>query len=150
MNENPQETKPERKRGAQPGNRNALRHGLKAGQLSADCKYIQNRLNAFRRQIEDLVVAERKKVTLTDAANIQTALRWERHAALCHRWLTKSGASLKPTDCLNFSREIAKASTERDRALAALKLDRDRKDDLVAMYSRPLVIDVEAEDDRDD
>ena len=109
--------------GAQPGNRNRLRHGLRCGQLPKDAKYIEIRLCKFRQRLEDAVIDTRGEVSLVDAAAIQTCLRWERHAALAQRWLTKAGETLKPTDRLNFSREIARASSERDKALAALKLD---------------------------
>ena len=127
-----------RKRGAQPGNRNAtMRHGLKAGRLPKDCRYIELRLNAFRRQLEDAVVAARGEVTMTDAAAIQTCLRWERHAALAQRWLTKAGDTLKPVDRLKFSEAIAKASDNRDRALRALGIDRDAADGVLdALYKR--------------
>jgi hypothetical protein len=78
------------------------------------------------------------QVSLTDAGLIQTCLRWERHAALAQRWLTKKSAELKPADLLQFSREIARASTERDKALAALHLDRDAKDSAIeALYALP-------------
>ncbi len=144
----PSKKKPGRKRGAQADNRNAIRHGLKAGQLPADAKYIEVRLNIFRRKLEDAVLAERDTVTLQDAARIQSVLRWERHAALAQRWLTKAGDDLKPVDRLKFSEAIAKASTERDKALAGLKLDRDRKSDLLAtIYGQPRIVDMEVEGD---
>jgi hypothetical protein len=117
------DTDKERIEGGQPGNRNALRHGLMAGQLPPDAKYIELRLNKFRRQLEDAVVDAKQEVTLLDAAVIQTCLRWERHAALAQRWLNKAIGTLSPTERLAFSREIARASTERDKALALLKLD---------------------------
>lgn len=142
-------TKPEgKKRGGQKGNRNAIRHGLHAGKLPPDLAFIENRLNEFRRRLEDKVIAERKEITLQDAGVIQTVLRWERHATLAQRWLTKAANELKPIERLNFSREVAKASTERDKAIAMLKLDRDAKHDLVAsLYSTPRVTDVEGDDD---
>ncbi len=117
-----QETGKGRNRGGQLGNRNALRHGLCAGQLPKDAKYIEFRLNAFRRTLEAVVLEVRGEVTIPDAAAIQTCVRWERHAALAQRWLVKAGDTLKPTDKLMFSREIARASSERDKALASLDL----------------------------
>ena len=105
------------------GNRNAIRHGLRAGKLPDDCAHVENQCNAMRRQLEDAVIAARGEVTLLDAANIQTALKWERHGALALRWMRIKAGALKPMEQLQFSREIAKASTERDRALAALRLD---------------------------
>ncbi|MDZ4684513.1 MAG: hypothetical protein SH850_05440 [Planctomycetaceae bacterium] len=109
--------------GPPKGNRNNLRHGLRAGQLPADAKFIEIRLNSFRRQLEDAVIKVRGEISIPDAASIQTAMRWERHAALAQRWLTKSYNDLKPADRLTFSREIARASAERDKALAMLRLD---------------------------
>lgn len=103
--------------------RGSLRHGLKAGQLPKDAKYIEIRLNIFRQKLEDAVLLSRNHVTMTDAALIQTALRWERHAALAQRWLVKAGDTLKAAERLQFSREIARASSERYKALSALKLD---------------------------
>lgn len=112
-------------------NRNAMRHGLRGGQLPKDARYIEHRLNRFRRLLEDAVLGARGEVTLTDAAAIQTCLRWERHAALAQRWLVKQGNTLKLVDRLKFSEAIAKASDSRDKALAALKLDRDAKDNII-------------------
>ena len=124
-------------KGAQADNRNSIRHGLTAGKLPVGCQHIENTLNAFRRQIEDLVLAAKGTVSLGDAAAIQTSLRWERHGALALRWLTKRGDELKPTEQLSFSREIARASTERDKALAALDLRRDTIRDAWAVIDVP-------------
>jgi hypothetical protein len=120
--------------GPAKGNRNALRHGLRGGALPADAKYIENRLNGFRRQLEDAVAERTGEVSIPDAAAIQTALRWERHAALAQRWLTKEYDDMKPEQRLHFSREIARASTERDKAIAALRLDRDTIHDAWQAY----------------
>jgi hypothetical protein len=96
---------------------------------------VENRLNAFRRQLEDQILALRGEITLLDAANIQTAIRWERHGCLAQHWLRKAGTKLKPMDQLNFSREIARASTERDRALERLSLVKDTTQDAIdALY----------------
>ena len=123
--------------GAPKTNGNAIRHGLKAGQLPRDCKYIEYRLNAFRRMLEAAVLEARGAVTINDAALIQTCLRWERHAALAQRWLVKAGDTLKPADKLTFSREIGRASAERDKALLNLKIDRDTNDNVLdALYAR--------------
>jgi hypothetical protein len=120
-------------------NRNSIRHGLKASQLPTGCKYIEVRLNSFRRQLEDGVLAAKGAVSMVDAACIQTCMRWERHAALAQRWLVKAGDSLKPVERLKFSEAIAKASSERDRALQALKIERDAKDSIIdALYTRNL------------
>ncbi len=114
---------PKKKVGAPRNNRNAIRHGLKSGSLPKDCRYVENRLNDFRRKLEDAVLAAKGELSIPDAACIQTALRWERHANLAQRWLTKEYDELKPMDKLHFSREISRASAERDKALKMLELD---------------------------
>ena len=136
--ETPEGEPAKKKRGGQPGNRNNLRHGLRGtGKLPAELAYLENKLNAFRRQLEDTVLAAKKQIDLADAANINTALKWEKHGALAQRWLTTQYNELKPGDRLAFSREVARASTERDKALAALKLDRDSRDNVLdALYAR--------------
>lgn len=108
--------------GPPKGNANNLRHGLKAGKLPADAKYIEIRLNIVRRNLEQTVIAAKGEISLPDAAAIQTCIRWERHAALAQRWLTKQYEELKPEQRINFSREIARASGERDKAIASLQL----------------------------
>ena len=124
--------------GPPKGNTNGMRHGLRAGKLPKDARYIENRLNAFRRTLEQAVLDSRNEVNLTDAACIQTCIRWERHAELAQRWLTKAGDTLKPAERLNFSREIARASAERDKSIAALRIDRDAKDNAIdALYALP-------------
>lgn len=93
-------------------------------------------------------MAARKQVTLTDAACITTALKWERHSQLATRWLRVKGDKLSPTEQLNFSREIAKASTERDKAIKMLDLDRDASDDAFdQLYARPALPAPKEDDD---
>ena len=126
--------------GAPKGDRNGramLRHGLKAGVLPKDCKYVEDRLNQFRRRMEDCCLDTHGEVSLTHAACIQTVLRWERHAALAQRWLVKAGDDLSPADRLKFSEQIAKASSARDKALARLQLDRDDAATIIdSLYSK--------------
>jgi hypothetical protein len=117
--------------GPPKGSRNHLRHGFYAGKLPPNCLYIEHQLRSLRRQLEDAVIAARGEVSILDAANIQTAIRWEQHIALARRWLRIRGDKLKPMEQLQMSREMAKGSSERDKALAALKLDRDTHEDLV-------------------
>ena len=122
--------------GAPKGNRNALRHGLRAGKLPKDCRYLENRINEVRRNLEDAVTQCHGSLSIEAAAYIQTALRWETHAALAQRYLTKDGAKLTPSDKLHFSREIANASANRDRAIAMLELGTAHTSVVEALYSR--------------
>lgn len=124
------------KAGAPKKNRNAMRHGLKSGQLPKDAKYIENRLNTIRRNLEDAVLECKGKISIADAGYIQTAIRWERHAALAHRWLTKQYAKLKPMEQLRFSNEVATASAKRDVAIEMLELDEEQSTVFEALYAK--------------
>ncbi|MBM4069110.1 MAG: hypothetical protein FJ271_09225 [Planctomycetes bacterium] len=113
---------------------------MKAGKLPKSARYIEVRVNIVRRNLESAVVESKGEVSLPDAAAIQTACRWERHAALAQRWLTKEHDKMTPEQRLNFSREIAKASAERDKAIKMLNLDRDCREDLLdKLYARPAI-----------
>jgi hypothetical protein len=117
-----------RKRGGQPNNRNALRHGLRGtGKLPRELAYLENKLNCFRRLLEDTVLAAKGEINLCDASAVNTALKWEKHGALAQRWLTTQYAELKPADRLTFSREVARASAERDKAIAALNIAKETR-----------------------
>jgi len=121
-----------------PNLRGHLRHGLKAGQLPDGCKYVELRLNKFRRYVEDCVIAAKGEVSLTDAAYIQSAMRWERHGVLAQRWLKQNFDKMTHADKLRFSREIADASDKRDKAIRNLNLDYDRTQDVLAdLYAKP-------------
>lgn len=111
--------------GPSKGNRNAMRHGLKAGMLPKGAKYIEHRINGMRRQLEDAVMAVRGEVGILDAANINSAIKWERHGLLAQLWLRKEVDQLSPTERLKFSETIAKASDNRDKAMRMLDLDRN-------------------------
>lgn len=117
---------PKKKRGGQPKNTNAARHCMRGtGKLPRKLAYIQNQLNAFRRELERAVISE-KDIGLLEAANINTALKWEKVGALAQRWLTTEHDNLKPLDRLQFVREIARASVERDKAIMALGLGKKK------------------------
>lgn len=129
-----------RNKGGPPANNtNAMRHGLLAGKLPKGCSYIANRTLALRREVERSVISIKGEVTLLDASSIQSAIRWERHAMLCQRWLTKAIDELTPEQRLSFSREVARASTERDRCLRALNLDVGSDSVLRTLYGDGLV-----------
>lgn len=110
--------------GPPKGNLNSGRHFLRAGSLPKRLKYIEVRLNCFRRNVESLVVAQKGEVSLLDAARINTALRHERHAILAQHWLRVEGERMAASDRLRFSEAIGKASDSRDKALVALGLDK--------------------------
>ena len=119
------------------GNRRATRHGLTAGQLPKGAAYIKRCSDQFRVAIEQ-AVADRNggQVSLYHAALIQSAQRWERHAMLSQRWLRHEADKLNADQRLAYSREVARASSERDKCLRLLGLDRSEFDhQLDQLYS---------------
>jgi hypothetical protein len=122
-----------------PTARNALRHGLRSGQLPAGCRYVVRITRALRQAIEDAVAARNDgQVSLYHAATINSAIRWERHSLLCQRWLRLEADKLNPDQRLAYSREAAKASGERDKCLRLLGLDRsDLEAQIDQLYRQP-------------
>ena len=111
-----------KQQGAQPANRSAFRHGLRSSRWPAGFSYQERQCNLYRRVLEDVVLAQRGEIDVIDAGTIHSAVQWAAHGAKAAKWLA-DGADLSPSDKLNHSREIARASTERDRAVKALGLD---------------------------
>jgi hypothetical protein len=105
------------------GNDNAARHYLRAGKLPPKLQYVEHRINAFRRHLEEAVAESKGEVSIVDAAAINTACKWERHGLLAQHWLRHEAENLSVDQRLKFSAEIAKASDNRDKNLRALGLD---------------------------
>lgn len=99
-----------------------VKRGLIGGRLPKGCHYIRRLSEQFRRDLESAVCAIKGEVGISDAAAIQTAMRWERHALLAQRWLSELFDKLTPDQKLSFSRDIARASAERDKCIGALGL----------------------------
>lgn len=126
----------------QHGNANAARHYLVGGKLPKTHQYIENRINAFRRHLEQLVGELRGGVNMIDAAAINSACKWERHGLLAQHWLRHEAEKLSASDRLRFSEAIAKASDQRDKNIRLLGLDRDdRENVLEALYTRTTITD---------
>lgn len=105
------------------GNTNAFRHGLRSSKLPKTLIWAERRTNVFRQFIEAAVMEAKGEITLIDASSINTAIRWERHAILAGHYLNKELDSLTPDQRLSYSREVANASTQRDKCLRALGID---------------------------
>ena len=97
-------------------------HRLALGKLPASLARCERAANAFRRALEEAVELARGRIDFADALAINTAARWERHSALALRWLREHGERMDDAQRLAYSREIARASSERDKAVASLKL----------------------------
>jgi hypothetical protein len=106
-----------------PRAKNAIRHGLTAGALPPGCGYVKRIIGEFRTSLEASVIEVHGSIDLYRAGVIQTALRLERHALLCQRWLRKGEGTLTPDQRLAYSRDIGKASAERDKCLRELGIN---------------------------
>jgi len=124
------------------GNQNAAKHGLRRmnlNELPRGCGRIRSERAKLRTALESLVLEVRGRFGVYEAAVIQTACRWETHAQLAARWLRKMAGELTPEQRLTFSREVARASSERDRCLKLLGLDRlDELDPFDNLYGVPV------------
>jgi hypothetical protein len=108
------------------GNTNALRHGLRSSKLPNSLKWVERRTNEFRQFIEQALIDSKSEITLVDAATINTAIRWERHAILAGHYLNKELDNLTPDQRLKYSEAIAKASDRRDWHLRLLGIDSNK------------------------
>lgn len=118
------EGEPQKRSGGPPkGSTNAIRHGMMTSKLPKKLEWVEKKANAFRRRLEAAVEEAKGDITLTDAATINTAVKWERHAMLAQAWLREQEATLSASDRLRFSEAIAKASDNRDRNIRQLGLD---------------------------
>ena len=109
--------------GAPKGNKNRILHGLSGSGFPPGCEHDARIVRQFARSVRKAVVEAKGELSLVDAATVNTAYRWERHARLAAAWLRKEFATLTLDQRLSFSREVARASTERDKALKELAID---------------------------
>ena len=90
---------------------------------------------AYRKGLEEAVLATHGEVDLVMAHQIDLATHAERHACICG-WLLRERIDDMPTDdIIACSREILKSKETRNRAVARLKLDASQGDLLDALYS---------------
>lgn len=134
--------------GARLANANRLTHGLDSapeigrqrlalGKLPTSLARCERAANAFRRALEDAVELAHGRIEFAAALSINTAARWERHSLLAMRWLREHGERMDDAQRLAYSREIARASTERDKAVERLKLQPEAQLTIAAtLYGR--------------
>jgi hypothetical protein len=134
------------------GSLTRLRHGLTGITLPPGCEHVQKSLLKLRTALEQAILAARNEVTIVDAGLVQTAIRWEKHSQLAGRWLERSYAVLTPEQRLLFSKESARASSERDRAISMLRLGKQTLlDDIVEkLYQRQPALPPPLVDEDDD
>ena len=126
-------------RGAQNGNRNAIRTGvysfLTTGKYPRGASYVGRLIGQLRHSLESIVLGREGEVSVFNAAVIQSACRHEGRAQLLQRWLREidgGGNVKKPPslqDRVSILREIGNASDSRDRCLRALGLHEKPTDD---------------------
>jgi hypothetical protein len=122
--ENPAVENLRSKGGPPSGNQNRATHFLNCSGWPADAIQDRRHVAALGRALRQAVLDCGTLLDVVTLATIQTAMRWEKHARLAGRWLRKEAATLTPDQRLAFSRESARASAERDKAIAALGLKR--------------------------
>jgi hypothetical protein len=104
------------------------------GKLPSSLARVERAANAFRRALEEAVELAHGRIDFSAALSINTAARFERHAGLALRWLREHGEAMDDAQRLNYSREIARASAERDKAVAALNLGAARLTIAATLY----------------
>jgi hypothetical protein len=118
-------------------------HRLVLGSLPPSLARVERQARQFRSAVEQAVMDRYGAISVTQACFVNSAARWERHAMLATRWLRERADAMDDATRLSYSRDIARASSERDKALAALKLDRDAGD-LDGLYDDLRRIETEA------
>jgi len=97
-------------------------HRLALTRLPASARQAQDEALALRRKLERAVVAAHGQVSLTQAAAISTAARWEGVARVAAHRLAERGGKMDDGNYLAYVREIARASGERDKSIGKLAL----------------------------
>ncbi len=112
-------------RGAGTGNRRAATHGLRMvnGRLPQGASWIRREADDMKRRLETAVIEAKGELSILDVATINEVVTWEKHRLLASRWLRLSHDELNHDQRLNFSREVAKSATERNKALRLLGID---------------------------
>jgi len=129
---------PRRGRGGPPlGTRNNLRHGLTSGTLPPGCGWITRLMGEYRAALEAEVLRAKGAISVLDAGVINAAVLWQRHGALCQRWLRIGYEQMNWDQRLNYSREIARAASERDKAVRQLGIAREGRGIIDALYGTP-------------
>jgi hypothetical protein len=132
----------------QPGNTNGARHGCYiVGILPKKLKNVERQVAKLRLALENAVMAQRSRVTVSEGAHINSACRWERLSQLAANWLRKRHDEMSDADRLAYARESARASSERDKCIKALKLDKAADDRFADLYRQPaLTLDADVVD----
>jgi hypothetical protein len=113
--------------GPPPGNQNATRHGLRGIGWPPGTANDRRAVWALKRAAGAAVVANGGQLDLLTCSLLETLGDHERHRRLAARWLRES-PGLTVDQKLTLSRDVAKASSDRDKTLRALGLDARPRD----------------------
>lgn len=144
-----------RSAGALPRNGNAIKTGkrlrLAHPKLPPGSEYITNRSFAFRRQIEAVCsVPADPGAALHQALVVDAVVCHETRRQLLGRWLRLHSAELSIPERAALLDSIGKAADARNRALKELKLDRDRRQDVIELlYQQPIAQEAAQRDSTD-
>ena len=113
---------------------NRLRHGIFAtlplSELPRPFTYTKRVVNEFRRVLEAVILARDGELSHVAACKIQTACRAERAAQIAERLLRDGWADLTSEQKLAVLDRTVRYSESRDKALAALGLDKRETQDI--------------------
>jgi hypothetical protein len=128
---------------AEIGNLNAIRTGrhskaLVTGKYPKGLTYVRKQLLALARALEAALMDSKGRVDIQDQFTIRTVCRCEAHARLCQHVLNSEWATLTVDQKQSLSRDIAKASIDRDKALRALELTVNGKVDALTAFCRQI------------
>ncbi len=100
---------------------------------------IKRRIESFKQELESELDNRKIVRSVYTALLVQTALRLELRAALIWRWLKSSeGRDLGLMDRTQLLREMTNASTERDKTLQRLGLDKRESSSFWGSLTIPL------------
>lgn len=111
--------------GAQSGNANAYKHGLRASvsKFPKAAKSDERKVYTLRNTIQEAVATQYGEISVMHAALIQSAVRHETRAILAARWLRRDENEKLPlNDRLQLLATISSATDARDKCLKALGL----------------------------
>jgi len=112
-----------------------IKHGLTAGRLPRGASYVTKMTNCLRKSLDRAVMERYGDLDVWHNSVIVSAIRWERHSLLCQRWLREDCDNLTPMEKLAYSREVARASSSRDKCLLLLGLNRREVDEITLLYA---------------
>src|SRR5580704_1541002 len=112
-------TDADRKRtgGAPDGNANALKNGLRCGKFPPGSEYLIKQVASFRKVAEAAILDARGQLGFYETSLLQTAIEHYSHGLRVRRWLRVGWNDLNLDQRLAYSREIARAFSERDKVL---------------------------------